>query len=98
MIHQQILKNILAAVAGLEAKPGEGVQERVPGGRALAHGAQPGTGCKRDMGPSCCGPTTCRRHHKGFGAMCARVKALVDSSPATKASDWDMECLLSDGC
>lgn len=54
-------------------------------GWALVHGAWPGTARKRNMGPSSCRHTTCRRRS---GAVFVRwqlgAEALEDGSLATK--------------
>lgn len=47
------------------ARPGEGARGRASGGRALVHGARPGTARRGDMGPSSRRPTTRRRRHRG---------------------------------
>ncbi|GAA6079479.1 uncharacterized protein LOC115409932, partial [Tachysurus ichikawai] len=47
------------------ARPGVGARMGAPGGRALTHGARPGSARKSDVGPISCGPTTCRRNRKG---------------------------------
>uniref|UniRef100_A0AAV2L504 Uncharacterized protein n=1 Tax=Knipowitschia caucasica TaxID=637954 RepID=A0AAV2L504_KNICA len=42
------------------ARPGVGARKRASGGRALAHGARPGSARRDDVGSPSCGPTTCR--------------------------------------
>uniref|UniRef100_A0AAV2LWB4 Endonuclease/exonuclease/phosphatase domain-containing protein n=1 Tax=Knipowitschia caucasica TaxID=637954 RepID=A0AAV2LWB4_KNICA len=49
------------------ARPGVGARMRAPGGRALAHGARPGSARMDDVGSPSCGPTS--THSLGSGTQ-----------------------------